>query len=416
MIGKNEKDDGKMNADKQEVLSFVAENDIKFVRLAFSNILGHQKNISVLSGELLRAVEEGIPFDASAVMGYGTSSHGDLFLVPDLGTMSILPWRPSTGRVIRFFCDVIYPDGTPYESDSRYILRKAVERSRSLGIIPEIGTELEFYLFSTDERGEPALPFDNGGYFDIAPFDKGENVRREICLTLEQMGIMPEASHHEEGPGQNEIDFRYSGALESADNVMTFKSVVRTVASHSGLYASFSPKPIANKSGSGFHINISLRDGVNEVSHSVRASFMAGVMERICEMTAFLNPTKQSYNRLGEDKAPKYVSWSEENRNQLIRIPAVRSRMYSRLELRSPDCTANPYLALALIINAGLDGIEKQLPLPSVSDNKHTHEDLERLPESLDEAVAAAKKSAFVRGVLGDVIVDSYTGAASDNR
>ena len=352
-----------MNYTAKEVMQFVKEEDVKFIRLAFCDPFGVQKNVSIMPSELERAFRHGIAIDASAIKGFGGEVHSDLFLHPDSSTLSVLPWRPEHGRVVRLYCNVSYPDGTPFENDTRNILAKAVSDAAKAGYSFNFGSEMEFYLFRLDENGLPTtVPYDNAGYMDIAPEDKGENVRREICLTLEQMDIMPESSHHEEGPGQNEIDFRYSSPLVAADNSVTFKSVVRTVAARNGLYADFSAKPLQSMPGNGLHINISAGDGKNK---QLMPYVIAGILDRIADITLFLNPTEASYSRLGNNKAPKYISWSGENRSQLIRIPAATGE-YSRAELRSPDPACNPYLAFALLIYAGLDGIERRAELPDL--------------------------------------------------
>lgn len=282
-----------------EVKQFVKEEDVKFIRLAFCDIYGKQKNISIMPGELDRAFNYGIAFDASAVDGFGGDVHSDLMLRPDPSTLSVLPWRPEHGRVVRMFCDVLYPDGTQFECDVRSMLRKAEDMAKKDGISFVFGNEMEFYLFKTDDDGKALNePYDNAGYMDIAPEDKGENVRREICLTLEQMGIIPESSHHEEGPGQNEIDFRYSSPLTAADDAVTFKAAVKTVAARNGLYADFSPKPLEGKPGSGMHINISVK-GRDE---NLLPYVLSGMLDRISEMTVFLNPSEQSFKRFGSQK------------------------------------------------------------------------------------------------------------------
>lgn len=397
-----------------EVFDFVEQEDVKFIRLTFCDTHGKQKNISILPSELKRAFEDGISFDASAIRGFGGEEKSDLLLFPDPSTLNILPWRPSHGKVVRMFCDIRRPDGSPFARDSRTILRRAVADAKAKGITVCFGAEIEFYLFKTDESGEPTkIPFDRAGYMDVAPEDKGENVRREICLTLLDMGIQPESSHHEEGPGQNEIDFRYSDALTAADDAMNFITVVKAAALRNGLYADFSPKPLENESGNGLHINLSVksRDGKDYAP-----AFMAGVMAHIKELTAFLNPVPESYLRFGKCKAPKYIAWSRENRSQLVRIPAAKGE-YERFELRSPDPAANPYLAYALLIYAGLDGIEKNLtPPPEVSLNLHALSDedakgLDTLPASLDEAVALAEHSEFVQRVLGEDLPAFLTSA-----
>lgn len=393
----------------REVYDFVRQEDVKFIRLAFCDVNGKQKNISIMPDELSRAFSDGISFDASAIKGFGDEVGSDLLLFPVPSTLNILPWRSSHGNVIRMFCSMKYPDGTQFEKDSRMILQRAVDAAAAKGVSVQFGAEFEFYLFNTDEKGMPTdEPFDRAGYMDVAPEDRGENARREICLTLLEMGIKPESSHHEEGPGQNEIDFRYSDAMTAADNAMNFMTVVKAAAQRNGIYADFSPKPLPGESGNGLHINMSVKtaDGEDHTN-----AFMAGILAHIKEMTAFLNPTEDSYKRLGEKKAPKYITWSPENRSQLIRIPAAKGE-YRRIELRSPDPTANPYIAYALLIMAGLDGIERELTAPEAvnvnlykADSSVT-EPLDRLPASLDEAIAVAEGSDFVRGVIGMNITD----------
>lgn len=386
----------------EDVIEFCEEQDVRFIRLSYFDIYGIQKNVSVLPTELKRAFTEGISFDASAIDGFLDEVHSDLFLYPDPNTMSILPWRSMDGSVIRMYCDIKYPDGTPFERDVRHILKKAVNKAKEMGISVNFGSEFEFYLFKQDENGENTyIPLDQAGYMDIAPLDKGENVRREICLTLSEMGMDPEVSHHEMGHGQNEIDFRYSSALQAADNAATFKWVVQAIANMQGLVADFSPKPINDQPGNGMHINMSV-----ENHEELMMPFMAGILNRIEEMTLFLNPIKDSYKRLGKDKAPQYISWSYQNRNQLIRIPATHST--SRIELRSPDCSCNIYLAYALLICAGLEGIEKKLetiPCTDVATN-----DLKRLPQDLKEAKRKASESEWLRNILGKDVVDIYVG------
>lgn len=401
-----------MKYSREEVIQFVAEEDVKFIRMAFCDIYGRQKNISVMPGELDRAFEYGIAIDASAIDGFGGEVHSDLFLHPDTSTLCVLPWRPEHGKVVRMFCSVTYPDGTPFEADTRALLRKASEDAEKEGISFAFGSEMEFYLFRCDENGEPTdIPYDNAGYMDVAPEDKGENVRREICLTLERMGINPESSHHEEGPGQNEIDFCYSHAITAADDALTFRSVVLAVAARGGLYADFSPKPIENKAGNGMHINFSAKrdDGAD-----IMPQVIAGILAHTGEITAFLNIAESSYRRFGSNKAPKYISWSGENRSQLIRIPAARGE-YRRAELRSPDPLCNPYLAFTLLIRAGLDGVKNNMTLPPAADiNLYTAPSeitshYEKLPETLEKAKAMAKASAFVAENLPASIIAGYT-------
>lgn len=392
-----------------EVFDFVSQEDVKFIRLAFCDVAGRQKNISILPNELERAFSDGISFDASAIRGFGDEGKSDLMLFPIPSTMNVLPWRTSHGKVIRMFCNVRHPDGTPFEADSRLILKRAIDAASAKGVTVRIGAEFEFYLFNTDEKGYPTTePFDRAGYMDVAPEDKGENVRREICMTLLDMGITPESSHHEEGPGQNEIDFRYSDAMTAADDAMNFLTVVKAAAQRNGLFADFSPKPLKGESGNGLHVNISLKcnDGADRTNE-----FMAGILAHIKEMTAFLNPTEESYKRLGEKKAPKYVTWSPENRSQLIRVPAANGE-YKRIELRSPDPTVNPYLAYALLIRAGLDGIEKNMQIPEAVNvnlykaDKILTDKLEMLPSTLAEAKEIARNSDFIQNILGANVTD----------
>ena len=393
----------------EDVYEYVAQEDVKFIRLAFCDITGKQKNIAIMPEELKRAFSYGISFDASAITGFGGPVGSDLFLHPIASTLNILPWRPSRGKVVKMFCNITHPDGTPFAMDCRAILSKAIQKAKSCGCQVQFGSEFEFYLFKTDENGDPtSIPFDRAGYMDVAPEDKGENIRREIILNLLDMGIQTESSHHEEGPGQNEIDFRYSDAMTAADNAMHFKSVVKTSALHNGVYADFSPKPIPGEAGNGMHINMSVKcaDGSDCTD-----SFLAGILAHVKELTAFLNPTEDSYKRLGEHKAPRYITWSPENRSQLIRIPAAQGE-YKRIELRSPDPMANPYLAYALLIHAGLDGIRnKMVAPPPVNENLYTAPEsitasLSQLPKTLSEAKEIAKNSPFVSSILPVSMLD----------
>ena len=383
---------------ENEVLEFVKEEDVKFVRLAFFDVKGKQKNISIMADQLHRAFELGISFDASAIDGFESPDKSDLFLHPDPTTLSVLPWRPDTGKVCRMFCNIKYPDGTPYEKDCRTLLKNAIKYAKEkYNLSLSFGPEVEFYLFKLNEAGESTkIPFDNAGYMDIAPEDKGENIRRDICFTLESMGIIPEASHHEEGPGQNEIDFKYSDALTAADNTATFKWIVRTRAASNGLYADFSPKPLEGQAGSGFHINVSLSD------ESKMPNAIAGILKHAEELTYFLNTTEESYNRLGECKAPKYICWGNQNRSTMIRVPATKK--IKRLEIRSADPECNPYIAFALIIYAALDGIENNLIPPApVEENLFANaskNDIKVLPDTLDLAKKIADESEFVKKVL----------------
>ncbi len=400
-----------MSYSVEEVIQYIKEEDVKFIRLAFCDVYGNQKNISIMPKELEHAFEYGIAIDGSAISGFGGEVRSDLFLFPDPATISVLPWRPEHGKVVRMFCNIKYPNGKTFEADTRSVLKKAVSEAQAAGLSFAFGSEIEFYLFKTDEEGEPTdTPYDKAGYMDIAPEDKGENVRREICLTLERMGIRPETSHHEEGPGQNEIDFRYSDPITAADNAVTFCSVVRTIAARNGLYADLSPKPIANKPGNGFHINFSIKssDGEDNLNKSI-----AGILKHINDITVFLNPTEKSYDRLGNNKAPKYISWSSQNRSQLIRIPASPENN-KRAELRSPDPSANPYLAFALLIYACMDGIKNNLPIPDAADinlfaqTKDFLKNYISLPNSLSEAKKCAVQSNLIKSKISEKIIEAY--------
>lgn len=400
-----------MKYSKQEVMQYIQEEDVKFIRLAFCDVFGKQKNISIMPEELPRAFEYGIAIDASAIQGFGDETHSDLLLHPDADTLMPLPWRPEHGRVVRMFCTISYPDRRTFECDSRSILKQAVHDAEKAGFQFFFGAEQEFYLFNLDDNGNPTKePYDNAGYMDIAPEDKGENIRREVCLTLEQMGIRPESSHHEEGPGQNEIDFRYSSPLTAADNAMTFQTVVKTVARRNGLYADFSPKPLEDKPGNGFHINMSVKSSDNTDNMDY---MIAGILAKVAEMTIFLNPLESSYQRFGNNKAPRYISWSSENRSQLVRVPAAVGE-YKRAELRSPDPAANTYLAFALMIYASLYGIQNKLELQDPADinlykaDVDTLAKFEQLPENLKSACSLANSSDFIKEHIPDAILEIY--------
>ena len=400
-----------MKYTREEVLQYVREEETAFIHLTFCDVFGRQKNISIVPSELSRAFEYGIAFDASAIAGFGDEARSDLLLRPDPDTLMLLPWRPEHGQVVRMFCSIHYPDGRPFPCDTRALLRSAIAQAEQRGFRFLFGAEQEFYLFKRDENGEPTkIPYDRAGYMDIAPDDKGENIRREICLTLARMGISPECSHHEEGPGQNEIDFRYSAPLAAADNVMTFQAIVKFIAQRNGLHADFAPKPLADAPGSGFHINMSVRaaDGRDCLYEMV-----AGVLDQIAGMTVFLNPVEESYARFGGHKAPRYISWSRENRSQLVRIPAAVGE-YRRAELRSPDPAANPYLAFALMIQAGLLGMEQNLELPPAADLNLYQADsaslsrFQSLPQDREAAVTAARSSKFIAQAVPEAVAEEY--------
>lgn len=400
-----------MNYSEQEIMLYIEEEDVKFIRLAFCDIYGVQKNISVQRSELARAFEHGIAIDASYIAGFGGDYGEDIYLHPEADTITVLPWRPEHGKVVRMFCTLTYADGTPVETDTRALLKNAVKYAKQRGYSFHFKSELQFYLFKTDENGDSThTPYDNAGYMDIAPLDKGENVRREICLTLEQMGITPESSHHEAGPGQNEIDFKYADPLTSADNTVTFLSVVRTIAARNGLYADFSPKPFADKSGSALHITMSVHSKTGE---SVNDAAIAGILENIAPMTVFLNPTDDSYRRFGRLKAPKYITWSSKNRAQLISAQLTKNGNPC-LQLRSPDPEANPYLAFALMIYAALDGIENSRELPPSTDrdilfmSAEEQSQFRLLPNSIDKARDKAFSNSFIREHVPNGILKTY--------
>jgi len=375
---------------------------------------------------LEEALENKYMFDGSSIDGFARIEESDMCLYPDIDTFTVFPWRPQNGRVARFICDVYKPDGTPFEGDPRYILKRALAQAEKIGYTFNVGPECEFFLFHTDETGRPTtLTHDKGSYFDLSPIDLGEDARRDICLSLEDMGFDVEASHHEVANGQHEIDFKYDEALAAADKLMTFKIVVKSVARRHGLAATFMPKPITGMSGSGLHTNLSLsRDGKNvfydpndSLGLSKEAySFMAGIMEHIKAITAIANPIVNSYKRLVSGyEAPVYITWATKNRSPLIRIPAVKGES-TRIELRSPDPTCNPYLTFAVILAAGLDGIKRGLKPPAPVDRniyKLTCEEradlsIEQLPQSLKEALDALEKDSLIMETLGEHAASRY--------
>lgn len=395
----------------REILDFIQEEEVRFIRLEFCDIYGKAKCITIMPTELERAIQHGISIDGSAISGFGGDNiHSDLFLHPDLDTFTLLPWRPENGKAVRMFCFLTYPDGRPFENDSRRILQDAVTEASHKGYEFAFGSEFEFYLFNNDENGHSTRePIDYAGYMDVAPEDRGENVRREVCLMLEELNMKPESAHHEEGPGQNEIDFSYADPLKTADNGQTFCLTVKTIAGRNGLSVDFSPKPLKERAGNGLHINMSAKGGKGDNLNNM----IAGVLRRIKEITLFLNPTEDSYERLGSFKAPKYISWSSENRSQLIRIPAAKGE-YVRAELRSPDANCNLYLAFALLIHAALEGLEEDVHLPKSADinfftaPKEVVAQFDTLPLSLSDAKECALKSSFVAKVLPESVVKAF--------
>lgn len=410
-----------------DILKLVEENDVKFIRLQFTDVFGMLKNVAITSRHLAKVLEEGCMFDGSSIDGFVRIEESDMLLKPDPDSFSIFPWRPQPGKVARLICDVYTTDGRPYQGCPRNVLKKVLREAADLGYTMNVGPECEFFLFHTDTEGNPTtITQDEGGYFDLAPIDKGEDARRDICLALEEMGFEIEASHHEVAEGQHEIDFKYGGALMTADNIMTFKIVVKSIASRHGLYATFMPKPIFGINGSGMHTNMSLsakngnafydKDGELGLS-SVAYSYIAGIMKHIVSIAAVSNPTVNSYKRLVPGyEAPCYVAWSAKNRSPLIRIPASRGAG-TRVEVRNPDPACNPYLTIALLLAAGLDGIKKGLtPPPAVNKNIFRMTEAEMaeygvlsLPGNLYDALQAYKSSDLIKETLGEHIFNIYS-------
>ncbi len=407
----------------------IEEEDIEFIRLQFTDLFGNLKNLAVTTNQLERVLDNKITFDGASVEGFARIEESDMRLIPDLDTFCIFPWRPQHGKVARFLCDVCYADGTPFIGDSRFVLKKAIKEAADMGYQFDVGPECEFFLFHSDDEGKPTtITHEKAGYFDVSPQDLGENARRDMILTLEDMGFIVEASHHESAPAQHEIDFRYEEALDAADGIMTFKLAVRTIAKRHGLHASFMPKPKSEHNGSGMHLNLSLsRDGENvfydenDPEHLSMEGyyFMGGIMKHIRAITAITNPIVNSYKRLVPGfEAPVYIAWSVRNRSPLIRIPAVIDKK-QRIELRSPDSAANPYLAIAVCLVAGLDGIRnKILPPEKIDANIFAMSEEERkkagiacLPGNLLEAIQCLEQDELIRGALGENLSEYYIKA-----
>ncbi len=417
------------NYTREDIIRLVEEEDVEFIRLQFTDMLGNLKNIAVTANQLEKALNNSVMFDGSAIDGFVEIEESDMYLHPDPSTFEIFPWRPQQGKVARMICDVCRPDGTPFEGDPRLVLKRAIRDAAAMGYTFEVGPECEFFLFNTDENAMPTTQTrEQAGYFDIGPLDEGENARRDIVMNLEDMGLIIEASHHEIAPAQHEIDFRYDEALSTADNIMTFKLAVRTIAKRHGLHATFMPKPKEGVNGSGMHINMSLhKDGrnifedKNDPNGLSREAywFIGGIMKHIRGMAAVTNPLVNSYKRLVPGyAAPVYIAWSATNRSPLIRIPA-EGGAGTRIELRSPDSAANPYLTLAVCLKAGLDGIANQImPPESVDCNIYRMTETERkalhienLPGNLMEAVEELKKDKFILDVLGEHVAENYIAA-----
>lgn len=414
---------------KHDIIQMVEEDDVKFIRLQFTDMFGTLKNMAITKSQLKKALNNQCMFDGSSIEGFVRVEESDMYLYPDLDTFVIFPWRPQQGKVARIICDIYRPDGKPFEGDPRYVLKRTIAEAAELGYQFNVGPECEFFLFHTDEEGSPTtISHERAGYFDLGPVDLGENARRDMVLTLEDMGFEIEASHHEAAPAQHEIDFKYDEALCTADNVMTFKLAVKTIAKKFGLFASFMPKPKYGVNGSGMHINISAsKDGKNifdDPSDPLGLSqeayyFIGGIMKHMRGMAAITNPLVNSYKRLIPGyEAPVYVAWSITNRSPLIRIPAARGEA-TRVELRSPDSAANPYLALAVCLAAGLDGIRnKIMPPEAVNGNIFEMGEAEKeafkiqsLPADLKEAIEELSQDSFIQEVLGTHVSEKYMEA-----
>ena len=415
---------------KDDIFRMVEEEDVEFIRLQFTDIFGTLKNIAITSSQLEKALDNKCMFDGSSVEGFVRIEESDMYLYPDYDTFEIFPWRPQQGKVARLICDVYTPDGKPFEGDPRWILKKTIKEANEMGYRFDVGPECEFFLFHTDDNGLPTtLSHEKAGYFDLEPNDLGENIRRDMVLTLEDMGFEIEASHHEVAPAQHEIDFKYDEALKTADNIQTFKMTVKTIAKRHGLYATFMPKPKFGISGSGMHINMSLatEEGKNifaDENGKIGLSddayhFIAGIMKHARGMSAITNPLVNSYKRLVPGyEAPVYIAWSAKNRSPLIRIPASRGNG-TRVELRNPDPTANPYLVLALCLAAGLDGIKNKIEVPESVDcniyemtpGERRAAGIENMPADLKEAVDCLVADEFLCSVLGEHITTKYVEA-----
>lgn len=409
---------------KQDILRMVEEEDVEFIRLQFIDIFGNLKNTAVTTSQIEKILNNQCSFDCGAIEGFDGMERPELFLYPDLDTFEIFPWRPQQGKVARFLCDVYTPDGEPFEGDSRHILKKVIDEAQSLGVTFQIGPECEFFLFDLDENGELTTnTHEQGSYFDVGPIDSGENARRDIVLTLEDMGFEVESSFHADAPAQHEIDFKHSDPLKAADNILTFKLVVRTVARRHGMHATFMPKPKTGIKGSGMHINFSMyQDGKNvfgygqgEISDTAK-SFIAGMLKHIKGMCLFTNPTVNSYKRLVPGyEAPVYIGWSNNNLSPLIRIPVLYDGE-KRIELRSPDSASNPYLALAVCIAAGLDGVKKGLEAPksmdldmrNMAEQQIQDASVDVLPSDLSLAIKEFEEDEFVKEVVGRHIAERF--------
>lgn len=417
------------NLTKEDIIRLVEEEDVEFIRLQFTDIFGNLKNVAITASQLEKALNNECMFDGSSIEGFARIEESDMYLYPDLNTMAIFPWRPQQGRVARLICDVYDPEGNPFPGDPRYVLKRAVAEAAKEGYTFHVGPECEFFLFQSDENGLPTtITHEQAGYFDIGPTDFGENARRDIVMTLEDMGFVVEASHHEVAPAQHEIDFQYGEALDTADKIITFKLAVKSIAKQHGLHATFMPKPVYGVAGSGMHINMSLfKDGKNifadgqDVNGLSREAyyFIGGLLKHMKAITAIVNPLINSYKRLVPGyEAPVHIAWSAKNRSPLIRVPAAKGES-TRIELRSPDPSANPYLAFAVCLRAGLEGIKEKIDPPcSVNCNIYemTQEEknkfgIEEIPGTLTEAIEALEKDSLIREVLGEHVFQKYLEA-----
>ena len=415
---------------KEEIMKYVEEEDVEFIRLQFTDMFGTMKNMAVTRNQLGRAMNNKCLFDGSLIEGFARIEESDMYLYPDLSTFVTFPWRPQTGKVARFICDIYRPDGERFEGDPRYALQKVQEEAKKQGYVFEVGPECEFFLFNTDENGNPTTnTSEKAGYFDLAPLDTGENARRDIVLMLEDMGYKIISSEHEKSPAQHEIDFMFDEGIKTADNIQTFKLAVKTIARRHGLHATFMPKPRNDLNGSGMHLNFSLKKDGKNIFYSedskdglsdVARYFIGGLMSHVNALTAVTNPTVNSYKRLnpGYDKAPVYTAWSFTNRTALIRVPSDMKE-HTRIDFRCPDSSANPYLALAACLAAGLDGIKNKIePGNPVEGNIFKMSAAEReangiktLPGSLGESIDALLKDELIQGVLGPDIAGKYIEA-----
>ncbi|MBX6353475.1 MAG: type I glutamate--ammonia ligase [Thermoflavifilum sp.] len=415
---------------KDDILRLASEMDVRYVRLQFTDLLGMVKNVEIPVDQLPKALDNKMMFDGSSIEGFVRIEESDMYLVPDRSTWLVFPWDSGQGRIARLICDVFLPNGEPFPGDPRSVLKRMMERARGMGYTTfNVGPEPEFFLFKMGPDGRPTTEVnDEGGYFDWAPLDLGENCRREIVLALEAMGFEIEASHHEVAPGQHEIDFKYADAVEAADNIATFRLVVKTVARQHGLHATFMPKPVYGINGSGMHCHLSLFRGEQNAFYDEKdplglstdaRHFLAGILAHARGFTAICNPLVNSYKRLIPGyEAPNYVAWSARNRSPLVRVPAARG-MSTRIEVRSPDPSVNPYLAIAVMLAAGLDGIAKKLQLPPpvnrniyvMSDAEKRAAGIESLPENLDRALDALVEDEVIREALGEHVFTHFVEA-----